>query len=129
MSAGVAPEAVVYLLHFQPPDPLPRDREPLRRTHYVGRCSDFPRRLWDHANRSGRGAQLPRVAVQRGYALRPALLLHGGSLADEQTVKRAGDRYLYCPACGGDPQRLAAVVPHLRMEVLPDVVPVPRGRD
>ncbi len=123
-SAGASSQVsgLVYVLHLEPPEDRPAWWRPVPEAHYVGWSTNFPRRLWTHQH--ARGSDRVHLAVRLGYAVVPALLLTGATPPDERLVQKLGPPARWCPICpAGRPGALAQLVPHLRVQARPSVVP------
>ncbi len=81
---------MVYLIHFT--EPLAHAR------HYTGWTPDdnLDNRLSDH--RSGRGARITQVAVERGIGLELSRTWQGGRTRERQ-LKNQGGASRHCPTC------------------------------
>jgi hypothetical protein len=102
----------VYLLHFQqrinPAHPC---------QHYIGSAKDLPHRL--HLHRTGRGARLCEVALERGITFQLAKVWHGGRDLERKLKKRkAGPRL--CPICNGSRAQMSLLLDF----TLDDVEPI-----
>jgi predicted GIY-YIG superfamily endonuclease len=87
----------VYLLHFERPI-----SEHHTTQHYIGSAADVAARLEEH--RSGRGARLTQVAVERGIGFEVVREWAGGRDM-ERTLKNRKNAPKLCPLCA---QRLAS---------------------
>jgi predicted GIY-YIG superfamily endonuclease len=82
----------VYILHFSSKIGHAR--------HYVGWANDVAGRIKHH--KSGSGARLTQVAVERGVQMVLARTFDGADKSFERRLKRTNNTAKYCPICAGE---------------------------
>lgn len=87
----------VYLLHFETPI------APGRHTcqHYIGSTKRLRVRIAEH--RTGHGARLTQVAIERGIAFRVVRTWPNGGRRLERQLKNRKNGVRLCPVCQGKP--------------------------
>lgn len=86
------PSKFVYLLHFN--TPLGNDKHHAQ--HYIGSCKVLRNRMAEH--KSGSGARITKVLIERGGSFILARKWHGTRLF-ERYLKSRKDTRKMCPIC------------------------------
>jgi len=96
----------VYLLHLDQPldqGPDPRTGKPRAAAHYIGFAAHLDQRLAHHA--AGTGANMLRVARERGITWRLARQWPDADRKFERRLKNTRTARRYCPICMGEAVR------------------------
>jgi hypothetical protein len=97
-----SPQVYVYLLHFERPISPKHTCQ-----HYIGSAEDLHHRL--HLHRTGLGARLTQVALERGITFTLAKVWIGGRDL-ERKLKNRHNAPLLCPICNGSRAQMSLLL-------------------